>query len=35
MSDLLKRTTDDYGEQEVVVKEIIKNVHDNGDAALF
>ncbi len=35
MSDLLKRTTDDYGEQEVIVKEIIKNVHDNGDAALF
>ncbi len=35
MSDLLKRTTDDYGEQEVVVKEILKNVHDNGDAALF
>ena len=35
MSDLLKRTTDDYGEQETVVKEIIKNVHDNGDAALF
>ena len=35
MSDLLKRTTDDYGEQELIVKEIIKNVHDNGDAALF
>ena len=35
MSDLLKRTTDDYGEQETIVKEIIKNVHDNGDAALF
>ena len=35
MSDLLKRTTDDYGEQEVIVKEIIKNVHDNGDVALF
>ena len=35
MSDLLKRTTDDYGEQEIIVKEIIKNVHDNGDAALF
>ena len=35
MSDLLKRTTDDYGEQEVIVKEIIKNVHDNGDTALF
>ena len=35
MSDLLKRTTDDYGEQEAIVKEIIKNVHDNGDVALF
>ena len=35
MSDLLKRTTDDYGEQETIVKEIIKNVHDNGDSALF
>ena len=35
MTDLLKRTTDDYGEQEQVVKEIIKNVHDNGDVALF
>ena len=35
MTDLLKRTTDDYGEQELIVKEIIKNVHDNGDAALF
>ena len=35
MSDLLKRTTDDYGEQELIVKEIIKNIHDNGDAALF
>ena len=35
MTDLLKRTTDDYGEQEIIVKEIIKNVHDNGDAALF
>jgi histidinol dehydrogenase len=35
MTDLLKRTTDDYGEQELVVKEIIKNIHDNGDTALF
>ena len=35
MSDLLKRTTDDYTEQELIVKEIIKNVHDNGDKALF
>ncbi len=35
MTDLLKRTTDDYGEQELVVKEIIKNIHDNGDSALF
>ena len=35
MSNLLKRTTDDYGEQETVVKEIIKNIHDNGDSALF
>lgn len=35
MTDLLKRTTDDYGEQEAIVKDIIKNVHDNGDAAVF
>ncbi|MCR5543045.1 MAG: histidinol dehydrogenase [Eubacterium sp.] len=35
MTDLLKRTTDDYGEYEVVVKDIIKNVHDNKDKALF
>lgn len=35
MTDLLKRTTDDYGEYEVIVKDIIKNVHDNGDKALF
>ena len=35
MSDLLKRTTDDYTEQENVVKEVIKNIHDRGDAALF
>ena len=35
MSDLLKRTTDDYTEQELIVKDIIKNVHDNGDSALF
>ncbi|MCR5104063.1 MAG: histidinol dehydrogenase [Eubacterium sp.] len=35
MTDLLKRTTDDYGEYEIIVKDIIKNVHDNGDKALF
>ena len=35
MSDLLKRTTDDYTEQENVVKEVIKNIHDRGDEALF
>ena len=35
MSNLLKRTTDDYTEQENVVKEVIKNIHDRGDAALF
>ena len=35
MSDLLKRTTDDYSEQEAVVKEVIKNIHDRGDEALF
>ena len=35
MTDLLKRTTDDYGEQEAIVKDIIKNVHDNGDKAVF
>ena len=35
MTDLLKRTTDDYGEQEAIVKEIIKNVHDKRDEAVF
>ena len=35
MGELLKRTTDDYGEQETIVKDILKNVHDRGDAALF
>lgn len=35
MNDLLKRTTDDYSEQEAVVKEIIKDVHDRKDDALF
>ena len=35
MGELLKRTTDDYGEQETIVKEILKNVHDKGDEALF
>ncbi|MBO4863011.1 MAG: histidinol dehydrogenase [Eubacterium sp.] len=35
MSDLLKRTTDDYTEQENVVKEILKDVHERRDDALF
>lgn len=35
MNDLLKRTTDDYSEQEAVVKEIIKDIHDRKDDALF
>ena len=35
MSDLLKRTTDDYTEQETVVKEILKDVHERRDEAVF
>ena len=35
MNDLLKRSTDDYSEQEQIVKGIIKNIHDRRDEALF
>ena len=35
LKDLMKRTTDDYTEYEVVVKEILANVHERGDEALF
>ncbi|HBZ03976.1 MAG TPA: histidinol dehydrogenase, partial [Lachnospiraceae bacterium] len=35
MNDLLKRTTDDYSEQETIVKEIISDIHDRRDEALF
>ena len=35
MNDLLKRATDDYSEQESVVKVIIKDIHDRRDDALF
>ncbi len=35
MKDLLKRSPDDYGKYEDVVKEIVADVHKNGDKALF
>lgn len=35
LKDLLKRSPDDYGTYEDTVKEIVANVHKNGDAALF
>ena len=35
LNDLMKRTTDDYTEQEKIVKDILKNVHDRKDEALF
>ena len=35
LSGLLKRTTDDYGDYENVVKDIVADVHERGDAAIF
>ena len=35
MRDLLKRTPDNYGPYEKTVKEIVEDIHQNGDAALF
>ena len=35
LSGLLKRTTDDYGDYEKTVKEIVADVHKRGDAAIF
>ena len=35
LAGLLKRTTDDYGDYEKTVKEIVADVHERGDAAVF
>ncbi len=35
LSNLLKRSPDNYGEYEATVKEIVEDVHINRDAALF
>jgi histidinol dehydrogenase len=35
LNNLLKRSTNNYGDYEAVVKEIIENVRTNGDKALF
>ena len=35
LSNLLKRSPDNYGEYEAIVKEIVEDVHVNGDKALF
>ena len=35
LKDLIKRSPDDYGPYEATVKEIVANVHENGDAALL
>lgn len=35
LSGLLKRTTDDYGDYEKTVKEIVADVHERGDKAVF
>ena len=35
LNSLLKRSPDNYGEFEAVVKEIVNNVHERKDAALF
>lgn len=35
LSSLLKRSPDNYGTYEATVKEIVEDVHKNGDAALF
>ena len=35
LTNLLKRSPDNYGEYETIVKEIVEDVHINKDAALF
>lgn len=35
LSNLLKRSPDNYGEYEKIVKDIVEDVHINGDKALF
>lgn len=35
LNNLLKRSPDNYGSYEATVKEIVEDVHKNGDAALF
>ena len=35
LTNLLKRSPDNYGEYETIVKEIVEDVHINGDKALF
>lgn len=35
LEDMLKRSPDSYGEYEAAVNEIIKNVRENGDKAVF
>ncbi len=35
LNNLLKRSTNNYGDYEETVKEIVENVRTNGDAALF
>lgn len=35
LTNLLKRSPDNYGEYETIVKDIVEDVHKNGDKALF
>ena len=35
LKNMLKRSPDNYGTYEATVKEIVENVHQNGDKALF
>lgn len=35
LTNLLKRSPDNYGEYETIVKDIVEDVHINGDKALF
>ncbi|MBE5945078.1 MAG: histidinol dehydrogenase, partial [Lachnospiraceae bacterium] len=35
LTNLLKRSPDSYGEYETIVKDIVEDVHKNGDRALF
>lgn len=35
LNDLLKRSPNNYGQYEATVNDIIKNVRENGDKALF